>query len=47
MATSRQTSKPVAKAASKLLKAPSSTPAVKKVAGSALSQRAPQPSKKK
>ena len=42
----RKTSKPVAKLASKILKSPSSTASVKKVAGSALSQRAPQAKKK-
>lgn len=42
----RKTSKPVAQVASKILKSPSSSTPVKKVAGSALSQRAPQPKKK-
>ena len=37
----RKTSKSVAKTASKILKSKSSSPAAKKVAGSALSQRAP------
>ncbi|MEI6426217.1 MAG: hypothetical protein WCO66_02575 [Candidatus Absconditabacteria bacterium] len=46
MQTSRKTSKPVASTASKILKSPSSGTAVKKVAASALSQRAPQPKKK-
>lgn len=46
MACWRKTSKPVAKLASKILKSPSSTASVKKVAGSALSQRAPQAKKK-
>lgn len=38
----RKTSKPVAKVAAKILKSPSSSTPVKKVAASALSQRAPQ-----
>jgi len=42
----RKTSKPVASTASKILKSPASSLASKKVAGSALSQRAPQPKKK-
>ena len=46
MACWRKTSKPVAKLASKILKSPSSTASVKKVAGSALSQRAPQAKKR-
>lgn len=46
MTTSRKTSKSVAKVASKILKNPSSSTPIKKVAGSALSQRAPQPKKK-
>lgn len=41
MAKQRKTSSKVAKTASKLLKSPKSSKDVKKVSGSALSQRAP------
>jgi hypothetical protein len=47
MAGSRKTSANVAKAASKVLKSPSSSTPVRKVAASALSQRAPQKRGKK
>jgi len=42
MAQQRKTSKPVGKIASKLLRSPSSSRPVKRVAASDLSQRAPQ-----
>ncbi|HSX42912.1 MAG TPA: hypothetical protein VLF59_02400 [Candidatus Saccharimonadales bacterium] len=47
MAGSRKTSANVAKVASKVLKSPSSSKPVRKVAASALSQRAPQKRGKK
>jgi hypothetical protein len=43
----RKTSAKVAKIASKVLKSPSSSKPVRKVAASALSQRAPQPKRSK
>ena len=45
--TQRKTSAKIGKIAAKVLKNPSSSKPVKKVAGSALSQRAPQPKRSK
>ena len=46
MAKSGQTSKPMAKLASKVLKSPTASPTAKKLAGSVLSQAPNKPKKK-
>lgn len=47
MASNRKTSASVAKSASKALRAPTSSASTRRIAASALSQRAPQPKRKK